>query len=565
MHYADLIPKTAVCFKEGYTRKLFFSDLFAGISVAVLAIPLSLAFAIASGLKPEQGLFAAIVGGFLVSLLGGSRVQIGGPAGAFVVLIYSIVQRHGYDGLLVATLIAGVLLILMGLARFGVLLKFIPFPVTTGFTAGLALIILTSQIKDFFGLKIDKVPPAFFEKCSVLCQMAHTWSLPAVGIAIGTLLLIVLLKRLLPKCPGAILAVLVATCFASVFELPIETIGSKFGEIPRTLPLPTFPSITLDLIKRVFPDAVTIAILGAIESLLCAVVADGMTGQRHRPNCELIAQGIANMAAVFFSGMPVTGTIARTSTNIRFGGQTPVAGMFHAIILLFVMLTLAPLASKIPLAALAGVLVFVAWNMMEVGHFLDILKGPKGDALVLLLTFLLTVFISLTVAVQVGVLLAAIIFLKRMTDKTSVAICQMLVRENQEETPEPPFAEKINYEVPKDVVVFEIKGPFFYSVADLLDEALSRLPSSPRAFLLRIDNMPLIDATGLRALKTFATKCKEKGISFLIAGISSEIHELFRQSGLERAIGKERVFSTLKEALFTVRSDSNMQKIESNA
>lgn len=553
MQYADLIPKMAVCFKEGYTRKLFFSDLFAGASVAVLAIPLSLAFAIASGLKPEQGLFAAIVGGFLVSLLGGSRVQIGGPAGAFVVLIYSIVQRHGYEGLLIATLIAGILLIFMGLARFGVLLKFIPYPVTTGFTAGLALIILTTQIKDFFGLKIDKVPPTFVEKCSMLCQMAHTWSFPAVGIAVGTVAIIVLIKRLLPKCPGAILAVLLATLFASFFGLPVETIGSKFGEIPRMLSPPTFPSISLDLIKKVFPDAVTVAMLCAIESLLCAVVADGMTGQRHRPNCELIAQGIANIAVVFFGGMPVTGTIARTSTNIRFGGQTPVAGMFHAVILVFVMLSLAPFASKIPLASLAGVLVFVAWNMMEVGHFIDILKGPKGDALVLLLTFLLTVLISLTVAVQVGVMLAAIIFLKRMTDKTSVEICQMLVRENQEETPELPSVEKLHDAIPKDVVIFEIKGPFFYSVADLLDEALSRLPSPPKAFLLRLDQMPLIDATGLRALKTFAAKCKGKGILFLVAGISSEISMLFRRSGVERAIGKERVYSTLKEALLSVQ------------
>lgn len=549
MHYSDLIPKSVVCFKEGYNRKTFFNDLFAGMSVGVIAIPLSLAFAIASGVTPERGLFTAIIGGFLVSLLGGSRVQIGGPAGAFVVLVYSIVQRHGYDGLVVATLIAGVLLILMGFARFGVLLKYIPFPVITGFTTGIAVTIFTSQIKDFFGLEIEHVPPKFLEKCSILCQMAHTWNYSAVLIALSTLLLIIGLKRVMPKFPGAILAVLLATLCTVFFEIPIDTIGTKFGGIPRMLPSPSFPHIDLELIKRIFPDAITVALLCAIESLLCATVADGMVGQRHRPNCELIAQGIANLGSSIFGGIPVTGTIARTSANIRLGGKTPMAGMLHACSILLIMLLFAPFASRIPLASLAGVLVFVAWNMMELPHFIEILKGLKGDALVLLITFLLTVFIDLTVAVQVGVVLAAVIFLKRMTDKTSVEICQMLVRENANETPQRPFKEGVHRPIPPGVAVFEIKGPFFYSVADLLDEALVRLSPIPRTFLLRVDKMPLIDATGLRAFKQFAMKCKNKNIDFFIAGVSPEIHQLFKKSGVEKAVGKERIFKSLEDAI----------------
>lgn len=546
MRYTDFIPKSVTCFKEGYSRKTFFSDLFAGLSVAVIAIPLSLAFAIASGVSPERGLYTAIIGGFIISLLGGSRVQIGGPAGAFVVLTYTIVQKHGYEGLLVATLIAAFLLILMGIARFGVLLKFIPYPVITGFTTGIAVTILTTQVKDFFGLQIEKVPPQFVEKCTILCQMAHTINFNALAISAGTLGLIFLLRRLIPKFPGAIVAVILATLVAVIFQLPLETIGSKFGGIPRMLPSPSIPHITPELIKQVFPDAVTVAMLCAIESLLCAVVADGMTGFRHRPNCELIAQGIGNLGATFFGGMPVTGTIARTSANVRLGGRTPLAGIVHALSILLILVLFAPLAAKIPLAALAGVLVYVAWNMMELPHFINILRGQKGDALVLLTTFLLTVFIDLTVAVQVGVILAAVIFLKRMTDKTTVEICQLLVKEN-ESTPNDRAIQV--RPLPAGVALFEIKGPFFYSVADLLDEALRRTSPPPHTFILRIDKMPLIDATGLRAFKDFALKCKNKNIAFVIAGASPEIEQLFKKAGVEKAVGKANIVSNIEKAV----------------
>lgn len=466
--FQDYIPKLFLCLKEGYNRKYFLNDLFAGISVGVIALPLAIAFAIGSGVPPERGLFTAIVAGFLISLLGGSRVQIGGPTGAFVIVVYTIIQKHGYDGLAVATIIAGILMILMGIARFGVYLKFIPFPVTTGFTTGIALVIFTSQIKDFFGLQIDNVPPQFLEKCAMFCLQAYTWNKWAFFVASSTLILIFILRRYCPKLPGAIIAVVLATVLGYIFDLPIETIQSKFGEIPRALPTPSFPTISYDLIKNVFPDAITIALLGSIESLLSAVVADGMSGHRHRSNCELVAQGLANIGSIIFGGIPATGAIARTSANIRMGAKTPIAGMIHAGTLLLLMVFLAPLAAKIPLCALSAVLIYVAWNMSELEQFIEILRSQKSEALILLITFLLTVLIDLSVAVQVGVILSAVIFVKKMTDNTSVEVCRILIDENDHETPELKDSEILfRKDIPEDVTVFEINGPFFYSVADL--------------------------------------------------------------------------------------------------
>lgn len=548
--FKDFTPKTITCFREGYSKNFFLNDLFAGVSVGIIALPLALAFAIASGVTPERGLFTAIVAGFIISLLGGSRVQIGGPTGAYVVLVYATIQRHGYDGLVLATLIAAVIMIILGLARCGVLLKFIPYPVTTGFTTGIAVSIVTSQIKDFFGLQADKMPPQFIEKCKTLCQIAHTWNIWALLIAFSTLTLIFVIRRFHPKWPGAITAVILATLATYFFDLPIETIHSKFGEIPRLLPTPALPHFSYDMVKAVFPDALLIAALGAIESLLSAVVADGMTGQKHRSNCELVAQGFANIGSAFFGGIPATGAIARTTANIKMGAKTPVAGMIHAVTLLLLMIFLAPLAGKIPLAALAGVLIFVAWNMSELPHFVSIIKGQKGDAVVLLITFFLTVLIDLAVAVQVGVVLAAIIFLKRMTDKTSVKVCQILLQENNNETPDPSEGQILfRKDVPSDVVVFEIIGPFFYSVADLLDEALNQLDTTPRVFILRINKTPLIDATGLRALEKFASTCKAKGITFLISGMAHHHEQIFRNSKLETEMSKEHFFPSIGPAL----------------
>lgn len=548
--FQDYIPKLFLCLKEGYSTKYFLNDLFAGVSVGVIALPLALAFAIGSGVLPERGLFTAIIAGFLISFLGGSRVQIGGPTGAFVIVVYTIIQKHGYEGLAVATIIAGILMVLMGIARFGIFLKFIPFPVTTGFTTGIALVIFTSQIKDFFGLQIDKVPPEFLDKCTLFCFQAHTWNKWAFVVAATTLILIFILRNYYPKIPGAIIAIALATFAAYFLNLPIETIESKFGEIPRVLPTPSFPSISYDLIKKVFPDAITIALLGAIESLLSAVVADGITGHRHRSNCELVAQGLANIGSIIFGGIPATGAIARTTANIKMGAKTPIAGMIHAVTLLLLMLLLAPVAVKIPLAALSAVLIYVAWNMSELGHFIEILKSQKSEALILFITFLLTVLIDLSVAVQVGVLLAAVIFVKKMADNTSVEVCRVLIDENNHEADELKDSEILfRKDIPEDVTVFEINGPFFYSVADLLSETLIRLDKMPKIFILRMKKVPIVDTTGIRALKEFKQKCDQKGILFLLSGVSEKLREKFKNTSVETTIGEGRIFPDIDSAL----------------
>ncbi len=554
--YQDYIPKSIICFREGYNKQYFLNDIFAGISVGVIALPLALAFAIGSGVSPERGLFTAIIAGFLISFLGGSRVQIGGPTGAFVVIVYGIVEKYGYEGLAIATLMAGIMMILMGLARFGVLLKFIPFPVTVGFTTGIAVIIFSSQLKDFFGLQIENVPPQFIEKCLILCQFAHTWNISAFLIALSTLVLIFVLRRFYPKLPGAIIAVSLTTLVTQVFHLPITTIESKFGEIVNFLPTPAFPSFSYEMIKTVFPDAITIALLGAIESLLSAVVADGMTGYKHRSNCELVAQGFANIGSILFGGIPATGAIARTTANIRLGAKTPVAGITHAITLLLLMLFLAPLAGKIPLAALSGVLVFVAWNMSELPHFIEILKGSKGDAVTLAITFLLTVLIDLTVAVQIGVILSAFIFLKRMTDQTTVEACKLFIQESSNENPELNDELLFKTDIPPDVTVFEIRGPFFYSVSDLLDKALIRLDNTPRVFILRLNKTPLIDATGVRAIKQFNQKCKLKEIIFVLSDVSEEQIKFLQKRGIEKLVGKEKIFANLDSALLFAKQNN---------
>jgi len=531
--FKEFIPKSFLCFKEGYSWKYFFNDLFAGASVGVIALPLALAFAIASGVPPEKGLFTAIIAGFLISLLGGSRIQIGGPTGAYVVLVYAVMQKHGYDGLALATLTAGFMIFLMGIARFGVLLKFIPHPVIIGFTTGIAVVILSSQVKDFFGLQIDKVPPEFLEKCKLFCATAHTGSFWAIFVAVITLTFIFVLRRYFPKWPGVITAVILATLATYLFQLPLTTIDSKFGEIPRVLPSPALPHFSWELFTTVFPDAVTIALLGAVESLLCAVVADGMTGYKHKSNCELAAQGLANIGSVIFGGIPATGAIARTTANIRLGAKTPVAGMIHAGTLLLLMLFFAPYAGKIPLAALSSVLVFVAWNMSELPHFFEILKGQKGDAAVLLVTFLLTVLIDLAVAVQVGVIFGALIFLKRMTDKTVVEISK------------------------KDhVIILEMKGPLFYSVANLLEEAT--LDRNAKVCILSFSKTPWMDASGIHALKKFSIKNQQKGITLLLSDVNSHQIHVLQKSGLETLIGKENIFHTTDSALSHANTNKDL-------
>lgn len=536
----DYIPKSWICFREGYTKTQFLHDLTSGISVGIIALPLALAFAMASGVAPEKGLFTAIIAGFLISLLGGSRVQIGGPTGAFVIVIYTVMQKHGYEGLAVATLLAGGLTVLMGLARFGSLLKFIPFPVITGFTAGIALVILSAQVKDFFGLEIDQLGPGFIERWWTYFTHIHTAHLWPLVVGSGTLGVIIVLRRYFPRVPGGVAAIALATIVAFLFQLPVETIESKFGALPQSLPKPALPFLSFDLIIRVIPDAITIALLGSIEALLSAAVADGMTGFRHKSNGELVGQGIANIASVLFGGIPATGAIARTAANVKMGGRTPVAGMAHALTLFILMVCFAPLAVKIPLASLSAIMVFVAWNMSELPHFIETLKGERSDALVLLVTFFLTLFVDLTVAVQVGVIVAAFLFLKRMTDNTTVAI----------DEPEKEL------KAPSDICLISIDGPFFYSVAHLLYAVWQRRDRMPRVCIIRLTRVPLVDATGIKAFHDFEATCKQKGVVLLFAGVTKKVH---RQ--LQSAFPPHNLFDTMEEALAhaeRVKQDSPM-------
>jgi len=546
----EFIPMSIVCWKEGYRRETFFQDLFAGLTVGLIALPLAMAFAIGSGVTPERGLYTAIIAGFLISLLGGSRVQIGGPTGAFVVIVYAIVQKHGYDGLAVATILAGMMMIAMGFARFGVFLKYIPYPVTVGFTTGIAVVIFSSQINDFFGLCIPKVPAEFIEKWTTYFHFAKNCSPWSLIMASFVLALIFVLRRLNSKLPGAVIAVVLATLFAMLLDMPVETIESKFTGIPNMLPMPSLPSFSWEQIQAVFPAAITIAMLGAIESLLSAVVADSMTGHRHRSNVELISQGLANIGSIIFGGIPATGAIARTTANIKMGAKTPMAGIIHAVTLLLIMLLFAKAAAKIPLPALAGVLVFVAWNMSELDHFYAILKGQKSDAVLLLITFLLTVFIDLTVAVGVGVVLSAVLFLKKMSDNTSVEICQILLEENEHEYSEKRDSDLLfRKDVPPGVVIFEISGPFFYAIADRLLEGLRQLPDKPRFFILRMRKVPAIDATGVQALKDFAQKCRKEHIVFILSGIKETVAPILDQAGVLEVVGSEHIFKNINEAL----------------
>lgn len=547
--FRDFIPKSYICLKEGYSLSYFFHDLFAGVSVGIIALPLAMAFAIASGVSPEKGLFTAIIAGFLISLLGGSRVQIGGPTGAFIVVVYGIVQRHGVEGLAIATLLAGIMIAIMGLARFGLLLKFIPYPVTVGFTSGIAVVIFSSQIKDFFGLQMGAVPAEFVEKWQLYFIHAQTWNPWAFVIGLGTLGAIFSLKHIYPRLPGVIMAVIGATLFTFLCDLPIETIGKKFGFIPRMLPSPGFPHITLEKIIAVFPDAITIALLGAIESLLSAVVADGMAGTKHRPNSELFAQGIANIGSVIFGGIPATGAIARTTANIKMHAKTPVAGMIHALTLLIMMMLLAPLAALVPLPALAGVLVFIAWNMSEIPHFIGILKGKNGDALVLVTTFLLTVLVDLIVAVQVGVMIAALLFLKKMSESIKGSLFSIVSSQSLKEDAEHHIENLDRQDIPREVVVFEIEGPLFFGAAGFLNEALRGVDPSTKFFIFDMYKIPLVDATGIYALKQFLIQCKKKEIVVLLTCLRSDVKHLMMKTEMESLIGHQFIFNHLNEAI----------------
>jgi SulP family sulfate permease len=528
------VPKLYVVLREGYDVNKFTKDVIAGLTVAIVALPLAMALAIASGTTPDKGLITAIIAGFLISALSGSRFQIGGPTGAFVVVVYNVIDKFGYDGLLLATLMAGVLLIIAGLARLGTWIKYIPEPVVTGFTSGIAVIIFSSQIKDFFGLSMDKVPAGFVEQWTAFWAHRGSINFHVLSIAAGALLLIVLLHRLAPKQPGFLYAVIGGTLVAWAFHIDVPTIGSRFGAVSATLPTPTLPALSMAQLKLLMPSAFTIAFLAGVESLLCAMVADGMTGRRHRSNCELVAQGIANLVSSLFAGLPATGAIARTATNIRAGAVSPIAGMLHALFLLLFMLLLSKLIVFIPLATLAAVLFIVAWNMSERQRFIHLLRAPLGDRAVLLITFALTVLVDLTVAIEVGVVLAAMLFMHRMAEAVAIQTHQNLITEDIDD-----FARernnidaRANTILPHDVQVIELHGPFFFGVASRLSEVLDRISKPPRAFVLRLHDVPLVDATGVSAIKELVKRCARHKTILVLCEMPPQVKESFAQMGL---------------------------------
>jgi sulfate permease, SulP family len=535
--FAELyVPKLVTVLREGYGLSDVRADVLSGLTVAIVALPLSMAIAIASGVTPDRGLYTAVVGGFIVSLLGGSRFQIGGPAGAFIVLVALTVERHGVEGTILATAMAGAFLIVAGLLRLGTYIKFIPYPVTVGFTAGIAVIILASQLKDLFGITLaGKEPGEFVPKLEALAQGLQTARLPAIAVSVVCIAIIVVLRWLRPHWPGILIAVAVAALATWALALPIETIGTRFGGIPRQLPYPAWPSFSLAKAQAVLPDAIAFALLGAIESLLSAVVADGMTGRRHRSNCELVAQGFANIGSALFGGICVTGTIARTATNIRAGAYSPVSGMLHSLFLLLFMLVAAPLASFIPLAALAAVLVVVAWNMAEKREFALLIRTSQGDAAVLLATFLLTVFRDLTEGILVGFALGAALFINRMAQMTGVEADAPLVPADRAD-----FAngDRVPYDsdlaADPDVLVYRISGAFFFGAASSVGAVLDGIADRRKAFVVDFAAVPFLDSTAANAMARVAGKAARQGIRLYITGASPAVRRALLTHGVVR-------------------------------
>ncbi|MGP9789449.1 SulP family inorganic anion transporter [Roseinatronobacter sp. NSM] len=527
-------PKLLTVLREGYGPKQLRADAIAGLTVAIVALPLSMAIAIASGATPAQGLYTAIVGGFIVSLLGGSRFQIGGPAGAFIVLVAATVALHGMDGLILATFLSGLMLAVAGFLRLGTFVKFVPFPVTVGFTAGIAVIIFASQIKEIFGLTLVDEPGALAEKLPALWQARDSMTPHALGLSLATVVVIVALRRWRPNWPGMLVAVGLASIVVALWELPVQTIGTQFGGIPSSLPAPALPAVTWAKVWAVLPAAVSFALLGAIESLLSAVVADGMTGRRHRSNCELVAQGAANIGTSLFGGFCVTGTIARTATNVRAGAHGPVAGMLHAVFLLVFMLVAAPLAGYIPLAALAGVLVVVAWNMIEKPAIAILLRSGWGEGTVLGATFFLTIFRDLTEAIIVGVALGSILFIQRMGRATAVDAQTPFVSRDEADMARPRQAYAKDMAANPDIVIYRISGALFFGAAASIGSVLDRIQDTHKALIVDFSAVPFLDSTGANMIEELAHKAQKRGATLWLTGASRDIRRVFLMHGLRK-------------------------------
>lgn len=542
-------PKIVNQFQTEYKFSYVSKDILAGLTVAIVALPLSMAIAIASNVSPEKGLFTAVVAGFLISFMGGSKYQIGGPTAAFTVTVAIVVAKHGYDGLVLATLMAGIMLIIFGFAKAGALIKFIPYPVITGFTSGIALLIFFSQIKDFFGLSIEHTPIDFIDKLIIYAQNMDSVNPYATLIAVLSVIVILLCQKFTPKIPGPLAVVVLSSFAVFLFDLPVQTIESRFGSIPNMLPSPTLPDFSFDKMRAVLPDAITIAVLAGIESLLSAVVADGMTGQKHKSNAELIGQGVSNIASSIFGGIPATGAIARTATNIKAGAISPLSGMTHAIWLLVFMLLLTPLIIKVPLAALSGILTIIAWNMSEIKHIKSIMKAPKSDRLVLFVTFILTVIVDLNFAVQVGISLASLLFIHKMSEAGSVRELRVDKSDENMHSYEYDKDAIALRKVPKDVEVYEVFGPLFFGVADKLKDTLLLMEKPPRVFILRMRYVPIMDAAGIHALGELYCGLKKQGTTLVLSGVNSNIMKFLKKSELEDLIGKENICDHIDKAL----------------
>lgn len=548
------LPKIFSTLKS-YSLQIFWTDVSAGVIVGIVALPLAIAFAIASGVSPDRGLTTAIVAGFIISALGGSRVQIGGPTGAFVVIVYGIVEQYGLNGLILCSMIAGVMLVLMGLLRLGAVIKFIPYPLTVGFTAGIAVVIFSSQVKDFLGLDTGTLPADFIEKWKIYFHTFQTVSGTTLGLSLFSMAILLLWPRFNHKIPGSLIAILVVTAIVQFFHIPVETISSRFGALPTHLPTPRFPDFTLAQLKVLMGPAFTVAMLGAIESLLSATVSDGMIEGRHRSNTELIAQGVANLMAPLFGGIPATGAIARTATNVKNGGRTPVAGIIHAVVLLLIVLLFGRYAGMIPLCVLAAILVLVAYHMSEWHAFKALLKAPRADIAVMLTTFLLTVFIDLTVAVEIGLLMSLVLFMKRMTDVTSVKeITMMLNHEVLDEEALRQEKDSVSCrQIPEGVAVYETEGALFFGVAELLRDNLDMDRKPPKILILRMRHVLAVDATGLRALKDLWRQCLRNQTHLLLAGIHAQPMFALEKADFLEEMGRDNIFGTIDEALDRAR------------
>jgi len=539
-----LKPKLFTVLKD-YNKEQLIKDITAGVIVAIIAIPLSIALAIASGVSPEKGLHTAIIAGFLISFLGGSRVQIGGPTGAFVIIVFGIIRKYGIEGLTIATIMAGILLVIMGLLKMGSLIKFIPYPITTGFTSGIALVIFSTQLKDFLGLNIREVPAEFFPKYQTYLTNLDKISYQSLAIGILSLLVIIFWPKINKKIPGSLIALIGATLIVSIFNLDVETIGSKFGELSASLPKFSIPNISFSLIKELLSPAITIALLASIESLLSAVVADGMIGGRHRSNMELVAQGIANIMSALFGGIPATGAIARTAANVKNGGRTPIAGIVHAIVVMIVMVLFMPYAKLIPLSSLAAILIIVAYNMSEWRAFTGLLKAPKSDVAVLLITFALTVLMDLVVAIEIGMILAAFLFMKRMADVTHIKAIddELEDMEDGEEDTNNDRSRNMN-----DVLIYEINGPFFFGATDKFINVTEEIHMTTKVLILKMANVPAMDATGYYAFNNVFENCIKHNINILLTDVKEQPLKLLEKWGFIEKLGREYLCKDLEEA-----------------